>query len=175
MRKFRAGSWRRARGRAPTASSPRSIRSSSAPSKQEPDTSKGSLDMADFRILSLDGGGSWALIEIMALMDLFGGRDTLGHDVLRRFDLIASNSGGSIVLGALAKNMSLGELWDLFADKDKNKRATIFVNLSSFSSVPDRAARLFGIGARYDTQKNLEGLPPIPGAGAARPLTSLPD
>jgi hypothetical protein len=131
--------------------------------------------MADFRILSLDGGGSWALIEVMVLMDLFGGRNVRGHDVLRRFDLIASNSGGSIVLGALAKDMSLGEIYDLFADKDKNKRKTIFVNLSFFSDVTDRMARLLGIGARYDTQKKLEGLTAILGVDGTREVASLPD
>jgi hypothetical protein len=37
----------------------------------------------DYKILSLDGGGSWALIEARALAVLFGGatpgREILGH------------------------------------------------------------------------------------------------
>jgi hypothetical protein len=131
--------------------------------------------MAEFRILSLDGGGSWALIEVMALMDLFGGADVKGHEVLRRFDLIAANSGGAIVLGALAKNMSLGELFDLIANKDTNKRRTIFADLGFFSDVTDHLARTFGIGARYDTQKKLEGLTAILGADGNRQVESLPD
>ena len=28
--------------------------------------------MANFTILSLDGGGPWALIQVMALIDLYG-------------------------------------------------------------------------------------------------------
>ena len=28
--------------------------------------------MPDFRILSLDGGGTWASIQVMALIDLYG-------------------------------------------------------------------------------------------------------
>src|SRR5882724_8250191 len=131
--------------------------------------------MADFRILTLDGGGSWALIEVAALIDLFGGRSTRGHDVLRHFDLIASNSGGSIVLGALVKDMALGDLYDLFADPVKNKRSIIFVKLGFFSDVTDRTARLLGIGARYDTQKKLEGLMAILEADGNRAVTSLPD
>ena len=50
-----------------------------------------------FRVLSLDGGGSWALIEVRTLITLFGENAT-GHQVLRNFDLVAANSGGSLVL-----------------------------------------------------------------------------
>jgi len=52
-----------------------------------------------FRILSLDGGGTWALIEAMALGDLYPGET--GHQILSHFDLATANSGGSIVLGGL--------------------------------------------------------------------------
>jgi hypothetical protein len=130
--------------------------------------------MADFRILTLDGGGSWALIEIMALMDLFGGANVSGHDVLRRFDLVAANSGGSLVLGGLAANMTLGDMRDLIADPQKNKRAQIFAPLSFFSDVTDRLARLLDIGAKYDTQKKFEALQMIVGANGNRTMTSLP-
>src|SRR5262249_47677885 len=112
--------------------------------------------MAEFRILSLDGGGSWVLIEVMTLIDLFGGK-TAGHDVLRQFDLIAANSGGAIVLGGLAKNMTLSALFDLFADASTNKRGSLFVETSFFSDPADHAARLGGIGARYDTEKKFSG------------------
>jgi patatin-like phospholipase/acyl hydrolase len=53
-----------------------------------------------YRILSLDGGGAWAIIEARALIGLYG-IDTAGHDVLRRFHLVAENSGGSLVLAGL--------------------------------------------------------------------------
>ena len=33
------------------------------------------------RVLALDGGGSWAMIEVMTLMDLYGS-DARGHEVL---------------------------------------------------------------------------------------------
>ncbi|HMN13979.1 MAG TPA: hypothetical protein PKD55_16815 [Bellilinea sp.] len=42
--------------------------------------------MINYRILSLDGGGTWALIQVKALMKLFG-EDARGRDVLRKFDL----------------------------------------------------------------------------------------
>jgi uncharacterized protein len=52
-----------------------------------------------YRILSLDGGGTWALIQVKALIALYpGGAATPGLTVLNDFDLVAANSGGSIVL-----------------------------------------------------------------------------
>ena len=62
-----------------------------------------------FRILSLDGGGSWALIQVKALIDLYGAA-CHGHDVLKDFDMVAANSGGSIVLGGLVENLPLSQL-----------------------------------------------------------------
>jgi patatin-like phospholipase/acyl hydrolase len=56
----------------------------------------------NYRILSLDGGGTWALIQVKALIALYDNEPaTSGHDVLRDFDLVAANSGGSIFLGGL--------------------------------------------------------------------------
>ena len=52
------------------------------------------------RILSLDGGGTWALIQARALEKIYG-ESTRGHEVLRKFDYVVANSGGSIVAGAL--------------------------------------------------------------------------
>ena len=49
------------------------------------------------KILSLDGGGAWAMLQAMALGDLFGDRP--GWEILAQFDLAVANSGGSIVLG----------------------------------------------------------------------------
>lgn len=76
-----------------------------------------------FQILSLDGGGTWALIEVRALMNLYGNNAT-GHDVLKHFDLVAANSGGSLVLAGLVENLPLSEILDYF--KDESKRRAIF-------------------------------------------------
>ena len=59
-----------------------------------------------FKSLSLDGGGAWALIEVRTLMKLYGD-DATGHDVLKNFDLVAANSGGSLVLAGLVEGLSL--------------------------------------------------------------------
>jgi hypothetical protein len=62
-----------------------------------------------YRILSLDGGGTWALIQVKALIRLYSAT-TSGQTVLRDFDLVAANSGGSIVLGGLVEDIQLQDL-----------------------------------------------------------------
>jgi len=80
-------------------------------------------DGSRYRILSLDGGGTWSIVEVRALMRLFGD-DARGHDVLREFDLAAANSAGSIVLAGLIEDTPLrGLLADLL---DPEVRGRIF-------------------------------------------------
>lgn len=100
--------------------------------------------MAKFRILSLDGGGSWALIEAMALIDLYSA-DATGHQVLRDFDMVAANSGGSIVMGGLVENMSLGALLNFFLSEEKRK--SVFVEKFHLPDTP-----------KYKTEEKLVGL-----------------
>lgn len=76
--------------------------------------------MTRHRILSLDGGGAWALIQVRALINLYG-LSARGHDVLAEFDLAASNSGGSLVLGGLLMDLTLEELLRLFLDQAKRR------------------------------------------------------
>ena len=66
-----------------------------------------------YRILTFDGGGSWAILQVMALAKIYGD-DARGHDVLSDFSLVAANSGGSITLGGLVENRTLADLWDNF-------------------------------------------------------------
>jgi patatin-like phospholipase/acyl hydrolase len=42
-----------------------------------------------FKILSLDGGGTWALLEAMALEAIYG--DLPGRQILDQFDLVTGN------------------------------------------------------------------------------------
>jgi uncharacterized protein len=101
-----------------------------------------------FRILSLDGGGTWALIQIRTLQKLYGD-DAGGLDVLGRFDLVAANSGGAIVLGGLLAGMTLAELLALFESK-KTRRA-IFHDVVDIADPVREAEKLLGIGARFST------------------------
>ncbi|HME01338.1 MAG TPA: patatin-like phospholipase family protein [Terriglobia bacterium] len=73
-----------------------------------------------YRILSLDGGGTWALIEVKALIELYG-ENTPGNTVLEDFDLVAANSGGSIVLGGLVENRTLANILADFEDETWRK------------------------------------------------------
>jgi hypothetical protein len=115
-----------------------------------------------YRVLSLDGGGPWAVIQVKALMDLFGS-DASGWDVLRQFDLVAANSAGSIVLGCLVENLPLTDIFNkLFLNQD--------VLLSIFaktSSVGDKILEgLAHIGPKYSEEKKLPALQTaLPGQG----------
>ena len=123
-----------------------------------------------YRILSLDGGGIWALIEVKALMALPGyDENTSGHTVLNDFDLVAANSGGSIVLGALIENLTLREILGLF--ESESQRNAIF-SLGSLTDVvlhnlaqnlaqivpPDSTFNLSGIVPKYSANNKLSAL-----------------
>ncbi len=109
--------------------------------------------MDRYRVLSLDGGGSWALIQVKALMELYG-PDALGREVLRDFNLVAANSGGSIVLGCLLENFTLAAILAFF--NDEAQRKAIF---SPTKSVGDHVLHdLTGLGPKYDTKDKLPAL-----------------
>ena len=110
------------------------------------------LKKIQYNILSLDGGGSWALIQVMCLQSLYG-KDTRGREVLSKFDLVAGNSGGSIVLAALAENLMLSEIIDLF--KNEPTRKQIF---SRHFSLLRPLYRITGMGPRYGTEKKLKAI-----------------
>jgi uncharacterized protein len=106
-----------------------------------------------YRILSLDGGGAWALIEVRALIALYGATAT-GHDVLADFDLVAANSGGSLVLGGLVEGLTLTDLLGYF--EDEAKRKSIFSPTSSFGDQTLRT--LTGLGPKYSAENKLPAI-----------------
>jgi len=109
--------------------------------------------MQQYRILSLDGGGTWALIQVKALIELYGS-DASGREVLQEFNLVAANSGGSIVLGCLLENFTLGKILAYF--NDEAQRKAIF---SPSHSVPDRVLHeLTGLGPKYSAEDKLPAL-----------------
>jgi predicted acylesterase/phospholipase RssA len=124
--------------------------------------------MPKFRILSLDGGGAWALIQVRVLMKIYS-ETAKGHDILADFDLVAANSGGSIVAAGLAEDLSLAQILDYF--KDNAKRRAIFVALPFYRKV----ARLLGLGPRYYAAKKLDGLRAVMPQAGGRAITALPD
>ncbi len=110
-----------------------------------------------YKILSLDGGGSWAILQVLTLKDIFQkkypNKEMKGHEVLRHFDLVIANSGGSMVLAALACNWTFDEIIKLFDDKETREK--IFKKLNFRQRYfPANLMRLFGvksIGTRYST------------------------
>jgi uncharacterized protein len=124
-----------------------------------------------YRILCLDGGGRWSLISVMALQKIFG-EQARGHDILANFDLIAANSGGSIVLGAMAENMPLDRLLDLFSTSELLFPREPFLSLGHWYHWLTRL--LLHLGPKYDTGKKLKGLLELlPSFGPVR-LTEVP-
>jgi uncharacterized protein len=106
-----------------------------------------------YRILSLDGGGTWALIQVKALIALYG-ENAPGRSVLRDFDLVAANSGGSIVLGGMIENLALREILAFF--QDEAKRKSVF---SRTDSSRDRLLRgVTGFGPKYSSENKLPAL-----------------
>ena len=112
-----------------------------------------------YSILSLDGGGAWALIQARVLQDLYG--DMRGHALLKKFDLVIANSGGSLVLACLCHNMKLSEIIEVF--HNKAARQAVFSELTFWEKLKRRNRLSFlrnwlGVGPQYSTDRKLEGL-----------------
>lgn len=109
------------------------------------------------KILSLDGGGSWAILQAMALQEIYkdlpGGTNC--RNILNDFDLIVANSGGSLILAAMIEyaDDDIQVVIDMMRTETIRKK--IFVKLGLF----DRLLRVFGldIGPKYDASKKEKG------------------
>jgi len=106
-----------------------------------------------FRVLALDGGGVWSLVQARALAAIYSPQTT-GHEVLAGFDLAAANSGGAIVLGALAANLPLDDLANIFKTPQKLKE--IFA--SNHSLFDWLLHTVTTIGPKYSTKKKQRAL-----------------
>ena len=111
-----------------------------------------------FKILSLDGGGSWALIQARVLKDIYG--DIEGHDLLRKFDLAIANSGGSLVLACLCNNMKLSAVIKVFEDQEKREKIFMKMNLKEKWKHKAGFIRNFSkkFGPKYNTHAKLSGI-----------------
>jgi hypothetical protein len=117
------------------------------------------------RILSLDGGGTWALLQAMALQNLFG--EAPGHQILAKFDLAVANSGGSITLGGLVEDMTPGEIISLFTQQAN--RQGIFAK----TSFVENLLAHIPIFPKYSTAGKLTGLTHVFGALGNLPMSSF--
>ncbi len=116
-------------------------------------------------VLSLDGGGAWAVLQAIALKDLYG--DVPGHQILAKFDLAVANSGGSIVLGGLVENMTPSEIINLF--NDQTNRQAIFAPLPPWENLLSHIP----IFPKYSTEGKLAGLTRVFGAMGSRFLSGF--
>lgn len=105
-----------------------------------------------FKIAAFHGGGTWAITEVLTLIELYG-EQAKGLEVLEDFDLVIGTSGGSIVLGGMLMNKTLGEIRDMFRDEKTLK--SLFAKASLKDTLPHHIA---GIGPKYSTELKLEGL-----------------
>ncbi|WP_299158356.1 patatin-like phospholipase family protein [uncultured Tenacibaculum sp.] len=104
-----------------------------------------------YKILSLDGGGSWAIIQLLTLKYKYG--NVNGHEILRDFDMIIANSGGSIALAALAENWTIDKAITLF-DKKEIREQVFHKNGFKDRFFPIDYIRLFkGFGPKYSSPK----------------------
>lgn len=117
------------------------------------------------RILSVDGGGSWALIPALALAEIYGPH-TPGHQILADFDYVAANSGGSLVVAGLIENRTPSEICSFFLDTQQRKRIFHRVPwyrcLSKFLPVP-----------RYSTARKASALHELFDVQGRQPLSQL--
>jgi hypothetical protein len=118
-----------------------------------------------YRILSLDGGGAWAMLQAIALRDVFG--DIPGRRILAHFDLAVANSGGSIVLGGLVEDKLPSEIIGLF-DQQAN-RESIFAK----TGFAENLLSHIPIFPKYSTAGKLAGLTKVFGAVGGLPLSSF--
>jgi hypothetical protein len=89
--------------------------------------------------------------------------------VLREFDLVAANSGGSLVLAGLVENYTLSDLLQLLLDEGKRK--SIF---SPTRNLADNVVQgLTGIGPKYSASAKLQAIErQLPKTGA-KPLQGI--
>lgn len=124
-----------------------------------------------FRILALDGGGTFALIQAKALADLYPGQS--GHEVLSHFDLLVGCSGGSIVASLLIEGWSPQQIFEMF--DDINNRRQLFGALPWHKSWLSHLTGLIGtpVGPRFSTNGKLNFLKHVLPRTGNMPLHSL--
>ena len=125
-----------------------------------------------YRILSLDGGGSWSVLQLMTLRDIFG--NIPGHEVLNHFDLVVANSGGSIVLATLFENWPISKSIQFFQDPEMVNR--IFSKLNFWERFfPSDYTRLLGwnVGPKYATHRKQQALRELLPISAATRIDNL--
>lgn len=111
-------------------------------------------------MLSLDGGGSWAVLQAMALKELY--RDAPGgsicRNILKDFDLVIANSGGSLMLAAMCEHADKDIDVVINQFSDSVMRRLVFSKLGFWEKgVFNQLVNLLGIGPKYKASRKVEG------------------
>ncbi|MDI1255878.1 MAG: patatin-like phospholipase family protein [Flavobacterium sp.] len=122
-----------------------------------------------YKILSLDGGGTWAILQLLTLRERYPGEK--GHAILRHFDLVIANSGGSLVLAALAEDWDLDKAIGLF--RDKTQREQIF-SKNSFWERFFPVDYIRSIGPKYSAKRKGKAFKEIFTESNKRQMNELP-
>lgn len=125
-----------------------------------------------YKILSLDGGGSWALLQLLTLQERYP--DKSGHEILREFDLVIANSGGSIVLAALVENWSIAKALSLFRDKKMRERIFFKNSFRNRFFPTDYIGLISSFGPKYSSKKKGEAFKSIFKESNKRQMDELP-
>ncbi len=109
----------------------------------------------NYKILSLDGGGCWSVLQVRALEALYG--DIGGHELLSKFNLVVSNSGGSLIAACLFNDLSLGQITALIGSIDIRRSIFSMLNPNFKSWIPF----ISDISPKYRTTKKYQALDSI--------------
>lgn len=111
-----------------------------------------------YKILSLDGGASRALVQARVLQDTYvESSDMKGHELLRKFDMVIANSGGSVLLGLLCNNMSLKSIISFYTNSQELKK--VYPPLYFGERFWQQLLRFLHIaGAKYSSKRKFTNL-----------------
>lgn len=123
-----------------------------------------------YKILSLDGGGSWSILQLLTLQDKYPGQS--GHEILRNYDMVIANSGGSIVLAALVENWQISKALTLF--DDQTIREQIFSKNSFMERFFPADYLIKFIGPKYSSKRKGEAFRAIFPECDKRQMDALP-
>lgn len=96
------------------------------------------------------------MIQSRVLMDIYG--DIRGHELLRKFDMVIANSGGSLVMAALCQDMKLSEVTNVFMDKSLRKKVFSVLSFWEKLKLKNIASLTNILGPKYSTERKLKGL-----------------
>lgn len=124
-----------------------------------------------YRILSLDGGGTFCLAQARALQELFG-PDMPGRQVLSQFQLAAGTSGGSFVIAALVADLTPGQIVRLFQSEQNRQR--FFCKLPWYERLLS-VLTMGDIGCRFSMESKRDFMASVVGTNGPRKMSELAD